>query len=515
MKKMQLIIGSVLAVLLLSVQSLAQPVVFNYTATIQMWTVPACVTSITVDVQGAMGGHGVFSRGGYGGRAQCTLTVTPGQVFYIFVGGMGDTGVAGGPTLGGAGGYNGGANGGVQMGTYAGGGGGGASDLRTGGMALSNRVVVAGGGGGAGYNYHSTDYDRGGNGGGITGQAGWFNNLLGGAQTGGGGTASAGGAGGVYSGYTSGVGGALAFGGIGGSNNAGGGGGGGLYGGGGGAWAGGGGGSSYTDPGATAVTHTQGFNTTGHGVVTITPGCMPAGAITGTSFVACAGSTLNVNNPTSVSCGYWSSSNTAVATIGSSTGIITGVSGGTATITYNISNPCGGTSATHTVTINPMPAPITGVSTLCVGNTITLSDTTAFGGWFSMNPAVATVGVSSGIVTGVSIGSAVIDYSLITGCMSTATVNVTCAVGVPQTTVADKYEVSLYPNPVSDELVIKTTAGVYSSVVITNSVGEVIQHMSITGGETKANVKALPAGIYFVSLKGENGVVTRRFVKVE
>jgi hypothetical protein len=243
---------------------------FSYTGGLQTWTVPAGVTSITVDAAGAQGGGGypVMSRGGYGGRVQATYTVTPGTVLDIYVGGAGGNGAS---TVAGTGGYNGGAAGALYSGSYSGGGGGGASDIRVTPYALANRIVVAGGGGGGGYNYAIANYEKGGAGGETTGEAGYSDNVLGvsGGMAGGGGTPSVGGFGGTYS-SCNGSAGTSGVGGIGGAcSNSGGGGGGGWYGGGGGSWTGGGGGSSYTT-GATSVTHTQGYNSTGNGYVSIT-----------------------------------------------------------------------------------------------------------------------------------------------------------------------------------------------------------------------------------------------------
>lgn len=231
---------------------------FNYTGAVQTFTVPSGVTSITVDARGAKGGFGYPStcEGGNGGRVQGTITVTPGQVLQVYVGGVGSNGSTG---VAGAGGFNGGGLGGLYSGSYSGGGGGGASDIRTSPYALANRLAVAGGGGGGAYDYSFTNSERGGDGGGTTGQDGWYNGTI--ASTpyvGYGGTQSAGGAGGNYPGYCIGSNGALGVGGAGGTcTNSGGGGGGGYYGGGGGVWGGGGGGSSYLSGG----THTQGFQT--------------------------------------------------------------------------------------------------------------------------------------------------------------------------------------------------------------------------------------------------------------
>jgi hypothetical protein len=225
--------------------------VFNYTGAQQTWTVPAGVTSINVDVQGAQGGQTSYGTAGRGGRTQATIPVSPGATIIVNVGGQGNYST---------GGWNGGGN---PYGCGCVGGGGGASDIRIGGNALANRAIVAGGGGGAGY-YWNWNNDHGGNGGGLTGEAGKTNNNYNATYCGQGGTQAAGGAG------------ASGFGAPAGSLGTGGGsayyagsGGGGYYGGGSGYYGGGGGGgSSYTNNQATGVTHTQGFKT-GNGMVTI------------------------------------------------------------------------------------------------------------------------------------------------------------------------------------------------------------------------------------------------------
>ncbi|HLP51378.1 MAG TPA: glycine-rich protein, partial [Chitinophagales bacterium] len=101
----------------------------SYTGNMQSWQVPACVSSITYTVRGAQGGsaYPAYSRGGYGGTVTGTLSVTPNETLYFYVGGAGNNGAA---CTGGAGGFNGGGNGAVFCGNYGGGGGGGASDIR-------------------------------------------------------------------------------------------------------------------------------------------------------------------------------------------------------------------------------------------------------------------------------------------------------------------------------------------------------------------------------------------------
>ena len=94
-------------------------------------------------------------------------------------------------------------------------------------------------------------------------------------------------------------------------------------------------------------------------------------AITGTMWV-CAGNTTTLSYP--VGGGTWSSTTPSVATVGS-TGIVTGIAAGTSIISY----VTGSTSVAATVTVQPVPATITGTTNVCVAATTTLSSADAGG----------------------------------------------------------------------------------------------------------------------------------------
>ena len=315
-------------------QAQTSPATFTYTGSSQTFTVPTGVTSLTVVAKGAKGATGVGGAtngpGGKGGTVSAVLSVTPGQVLTLEVGGQGLTGPA--STTGS---YNGGGklhSDAYPNASYSEGAGGGATDIRIGGTALANRVLVAGGGGG-GSTYLPS---KGGDGGGLIGQNGLPSS--GNVGGGGGGTQSQGGSSTQNPGQL----------GVGGQGRSGGAGGGGYYGGGSGVapfsgYAGGGGGSSYTDPTLCAnVVHTQGDND-GDGSITLSwtaQVCSLTVNITPTpSLTVASGGSVTLTA---------SGADTYTWSTGASTTAIT-LNNVTSATTISVTGTTGGCSATATV----------------------------------------------------------------------------------------------------------------------------------------------------------------------
>uniref|UniRef100_UPI0037BFBC79 Ig-like domain-containing protein n=1 Tax=Flavobacterium sp. TaxID=239 RepID=UPI0037BFBC79 len=152
---------------------------------------------------------------------------------------------------------------------------------------------------------------------------------------------------------------------------------------------------------------------------TITVNALPT--ITGTLNVCIGLTTQLTGSSTAATTNPWISLNPLVATI-NNTGLVTGVSAGTTTITYTNSNGC---QRTTTVNVNALPT-ITGILNVCVGLTTQLTGSAAPSStnpWVSSNPSVATIN-NSGLVTGVSAGTTTITYATSTGCLRTATITV-------------------------------------------------------------------------------------------
>src|SRR5262249_23124874 len=74
------------------------------------------------------------------------------------------------------------------------------------------------------------------------------------------------------------------------------------------------------------------------------------------------------------------------------------------------------------------PGTISGNTTACVGTATTLIDGGG-GTWTSNATAIATIGLNTGIVSGLVTGTATITYSLGTGCTATTVVTVSPAPG--------------------------------------------------------------------------------------
>lgn len=126
---------------------------FDYTGSVQIFTVPDNINELYVEIIGGSGGSDFCDslttwNGGLGYRVYGKISITKSiRTFFVNVGGMGENR------------YNkrcysevvckGGYNGGGHSSNYSGGGGGGSSDIRIFPSDLKSRIIVAGGGGGA------------------------------------------------------------------------------------------------------------------------------------------------------------------------------------------------------------------------------------------------------------------------------------------------------------------------------------------------------------------------------
>ena len=222
------------------------------------------------------------------------------------------------------------------------------------------------------------------------------------------------------------------------------------------------------------------------------------GALTGATSV-CAGSTITLADTTAG--GAWSVINSTASVSG---GIVMGVAAGADTIVYAKTNSCGVATTTYTVTINPLPdaGTITGDDTVCIGTTITLADAVTGGAWAASN---AKAGVAAGVVTGMAAGTDTIKYSITATCTGVAQKIVHiihCQTAVNSVAMPGE-EVSIYPNPATDNITIAATVPL-DKVVICNEVGQVVFSGAYQTNSAVVSLAHLPVGVYMVRINDRN-----------
>ncbi len=172
-----------------------------------------------------------------------------------------------------------------------------------------------------------------------------------------------------------------------------------------------------TGYGAGTATISYTLSTGCNATTTVTVNTSPA-SITGNANV-CTSQVTALTDATAG--GTWSSSNTSAATVdatGHVTGIIAGIN---PTITYALPSGC---TALSTVTVNQLPAPISGSNGVCVGSSITLADAITGGTWTSSNSFKVSVSSGTGYVTGIVASANTISYTLPGGCYVTKAMTV-------------------------------------------------------------------------------------------
>jgi uncharacterized protein YjdB len=219
-------------------------------------------------------------------------------------------------------------------------------------------------------------------------------------------------------------------------------------------------------------------------------------AITGIPVVCEEATTVLTSTPSG---GNWSSSNPVRADFVTGAGEMSGVSAGTATITYALATGC---MRTLSATVNALPADITGTRTVCENLVTTLNNSTAGGSWSSSNASIGSVD-AGGAVSGVTAGNVDIIYTLSTGCYKTAQVTVNQLPGAITGTLAvcEGLTTALGCSPSGGtwggntaEATIDVTTGLVSGLVSGNSF---VTYILPTGCQRSAlvTVNALPADI--------------------
>lgn len=208
--------------------------------------------------------------------------------------------------------------------------------------------------------------------------------------------------------------------------------------------------------------------------------------------------------------GTWTSSNPAVMTSDTLAGFVTGISAGTAVLTYTLPNGC-----FATVTISVQSHPITGLTILDVGDTTTLTSLTPGGLWTSDNPSVATIS-ATGFVTGIAPGTATITYTGLHGCEVVVVVTVNSVPTTGISSLATQFSVlSVIPQPTRGIFMLSGTctgkvAEAATTITITDLLGRTVltDRASVHDNTLKKQI-ALPPdlanGTYLLKVGAGNG----------
>jgi len=229
-------------------------------------------------------------------------------------------------------------------------------------------------------------------------------------------------------------------------------------------------------------------------IITINP--LPtAGTITSSSSV-CVSSTITLTD--AISGGVWSSSNSAATVLG---GVVSGVSAGTDTISYSVTNTCGIATATVVITINPLPDAGTIISSdsVCVGDSITLSNTSSGGSWSTV---FGNATIISGLLTGVTMGVDTIVYTASNTCGTTSTkkiIEIIDCVSEVKSILAPSQDITLYPNPTQNNITLSSLLPI-NTVVVSNLLGQKVFTGVYNDNKVVINLGQLPEGIYLLKI---------------
>jgi hypothetical protein len=223
----------------------------------------------------------------------------------------------------------------------------------------------------------------------------------------------------------------------------------------------------------------------------------PVSAINGANSV-CVNSATSFTNATSG--GTWSTSNPLIATV-STAGNVTGVSAGTATITYaiNSTNGCQN-AATKVVTVNAVPATAitaSGATTFCQGSNVSLTASTGSTYLWSTGATTSSINASTSGTYNVTVTNANGCSSVSTNQLITVNANPTATISTNgSTNLCTGGSIVLMATPNSSYVwntgattssITATTAGSYS-VTVTNANG-----CSATSTATSVIVNASPS----------------------
>lgn len=173
-------------------------------------------------------------------------------------------------------------------------------------------------------------------------------------------------------------------------------------------------------------------------------------------------------------------------------------------------------SAAVQVTVNPLPTIDASVSgdEICAGDQLTLQGS---GGvsyqWSGDSPSVLLQGQTVNTFPMGSVASFTVVGTDLKGCTNTDMISVSIKECVGINEFSTLNGLSVYPNPVSNELNIEMNERSNSSIQITDVTGRVITSENSNLNKVAVNMNNLAAGVYYVRVQNTNGVSVVKVVK--
>ena len=227
------------------------------------------------------------------------------------------------------------------------------------------------------------------------------------------------------------------------------------------------------------------------------------------SAALCVGATMTVSPSTG---GTWVSSTPGVATINSTTGLVTGVSVGTVTFTFT-STSTGCSNTTSSVTVSPLPGkPVITTSNILTDTPTLTSSSNTGNQWFKDN--VAITGATSKTLTVSASGSYTVQVTT-NGCSSVFSDAVAIVItGIEQRIISNRS--AIYPNPAKEVIQIDWSDFASDSgieIKIYDQVGRLIITKVMTSSDNSLDVRSLEQGSYVFMARQNRTLLIQRFIK--
>jgi uncharacterized repeat protein (TIGR01451 family) len=256
---------------------------------------------------------------------------------------------------------------------------------------------------------------------------------------------------------------------------------------------------SVSSSGNYLVTVTDGNNCSASTSVSVTVNSLPTASITPSSSTTfCVGDSVMLTASTAIS--YLWSTNATTQSINVS-------ASGNYVVTITDGNNCSSASPVTVVTVNPNP-PVPNI--IQILNYLE-SDSASGYQWYFNNVIIP--GANSQSYVPPQNGNYSVVISDVNGCTASSTSYPFFPTSTEYISVEN--DVFIYPNPVTDELIVQSGTMKVESVEVIDVVGGKVLESLVTRtkNQVNVNVSTLAPGIYFVKVRGENGITVRRFVK--